>query len=242
VTATEPLAGHTAALSCLTLTEPWASLMACGAKRMETRTWMPSTRVGGRLGSAPRMMGIHAGVRMSGWDRDFALEPRTLAVLRRHFPEGWIHDRLGLESEQGVEPEPCPDPARYTATRCFPSSRGNLIAVGVLRACNPTFRQRFGGGLEQHPRAPDPASDEWYFGDYSRGRFFWEFAHVVPIPEPAPVKGVQLVWEWPGKEQPAWLVAFLADYAQTWRSLYGGPRPIAEADQAFLELRERHAR
>ena len=35
-------------------------------------------------------------------------------------------------------------------------------------------------------------------GDYSPGRFAWEFEGMTPLPEPIPVKGMQGIWEWRG--------------------------------------------
>ena len=42
-------------LQCLTLRQPWATLIALGYKRFETRGWQP------RTGEFPRALGIHAG-------------------------------------------------------------------------------------------------------------------------------------------------------------------------------------
>lgn len=47
-------------LPCISLWQPWASLVACGAKTVETRSWAPpSALIGGRLG-------IHAAASTKG--------------------------------------------------------------------------------------------------------------------------------------------------------------------------------
>ena len=53
-------------MKALTLTQPWASLMAIGAKRIETRSW--STPYRGEIV-------IHAAKNFPRWAREFAAEP-----------------------------------------------------------------------------------------------------------------------------------------------------------------------
>jgi len=61
-------------LKALTLTQPWASLVAVGAKRWETRSW--STTYRGPLA-------IHAAKGFPGWAREFAEEAQ---IKCRHLP------------------------------------------------------------------------------------------------------------------------------------------------------------
>lgn len=53
-------------MKALTLTQPWATLVAVGAKRIETRSW--NTNYRGRLA-------IHAAKGFPKWAREFSLEP-----------------------------------------------------------------------------------------------------------------------------------------------------------------------
>lgn len=59
-------------MQTLTLTQPWATLVVTGAKRVETRGW--TTRYRGPLA-------IHAGKGWSTEDRAFAAYLRTLGLL-----------------------------------------------------------------------------------------------------------------------------------------------------------------
>ena len=63
-------------LPALTIRQPWAHLVAEGAKRLEVRGWRPigiTLRIGDRLA-------IHAGATVG---------PREVEVLDRVFPDGW---------------------------------------------------------------------------------------------------------------------------------------------------------
>lgn len=53
-------------MKALTLTQPWATLVAIGAKRIETRSWFTSYR-------GP--LAIHAAKGFPKWARDFTAEP-----------------------------------------------------------------------------------------------------------------------------------------------------------------------
>ncbi|GAA0361169.1 hypothetical protein GCM10009540_96120 [Streptomyces turgidiscabies] len=56
---------------------------------------------------------------------------------------------------------------------------------------NEAFRNLFWAGGK---------SPEYYFGDYSDGRFAWELTEVKQLPQPIPAKGKQRLWNWePGE-------------------------------------------
>lgn len=79
-------------IKAITLTQPWATLVAIGAKSIETRSW--GTNYRGPLA-------IHAAKGFPGWARDFATEDeRASAILRQRglvtIGEDWtIHLPLG---------------------------------------------------------------------------------------------------------------------------------------------------
>ena len=62
----------------LSLWQPWASLIACGAKRHETRTWSPASSLIGRR------MGVHAGLRV---ETAFDAETTRAVVLALGSPD-----------------------------------------------------------------------------------------------------------------------------------------------------------
>lgn len=64
-------------MKALTLTQPWASLVALGHKRIETRSW--ATKYRGPLA-------IHAAKGYPGWAREFATVEATLGRLPLRIP------------------------------------------------------------------------------------------------------------------------------------------------------------
>ncbi len=65
----------------LTLTQPWATLVALGHKRVETRSW--SSRYRGPIA-------IHAAKGFPGFARDFAAEERAIGRCPERLPFGAI--------------------------------------------------------------------------------------------------------------------------------------------------------
>jgi hypothetical protein len=60
-------------MKTLTLTQPWATLVAIGAKRIETRSWSTSYR-------GP--LAIHAAKGFPKWAREFSLDPECYDCVR----------------------------------------------------------------------------------------------------------------------------------------------------------------
>lgn len=96
-------------MKALTLTEPWASLVAIGAKRIETRSWPAYYR--GRIA-------IHAGKKFTGDDLECAqdedYEDALLTAGVSVFPQGGMCG-------------PVKD--------AFPDTRGCVIATATLSHC-----------------------------------------------------------------------------------------------------------
>lgn len=79
--------------------------------------------------------------------------------------------------------------------RLFPSPAelyqlptGAIIGTARLVRCNP-IDEAFVARLTEQ---------EIDLGDYSPGRFAWEFESMTPLPEPIPAKGTQGLWKWKG--------------------------------------------
>jgi hypothetical protein len=158
----------------LTLTQPWATLVAIGAKSIETRSWY--------AGPNPRVVGTQA----LGWPiaihaaKGFPREAQWLVgeepfatALRTAFPEA-------------RDPEDC-------IKRFLP--RGAVIATAVLlHVVTVEHLERAAHILTPTERA---------FGDYSPGRYAWRLWNVRPLPEPIPARGSLGLWQWdapPGVE------------------------------------------
>lgn len=71
-------------MKALTLTQPWATLVALGEKRIETRSWWTSYR--GRLA-------IHSAAGFPGWAKKECFEPPFSVVLSGY---GYSPDNLPL--------------------------------------------------------------------------------------------------------------------------------------------------
>jgi hypothetical protein len=70
-------------MKALTLTQPWATLVAIGAKRIETRSW--STKYRGPLA-------IHAAKGFPKWAREFTMKPVCYQAVKGHgigSPDGY---------------------------------------------------------------------------------------------------------------------------------------------------------
>lgn len=95
-------------MRAITLWQPWASLVAVGAKRYETRSWpAPKTLRHGDL------LAIHAAARPGGWPDDGETIDAMIAAL---FPKPGALPGLGL-----VELDELP--------------RGAVLAVACFRGC-----------------------------------------------------------------------------------------------------------
>lgn len=68
-------------MKAISLTQPWATLVHLGAKRVETRSWYTSYR--GQLV-------IHAAKGYPRWARDLTETPAFQAALGRDIPDGVV--------------------------------------------------------------------------------------------------------------------------------------------------------
>ncbi len=154
-------------MRCLTLTQPYASLIAVGAKTIETRSW--STRYRGPLA-------IHAAASYgSGGSRGFSArcqrEPFKSALAAH------------LQIFESYNPYAAP--------------RGAIVAVCNLIACKPTGDSFLHGGWAIGLDEWVLTDQERAFGDYSPGRWAWLLADVRVLPEPIPCKGALGLWNVP---------------------------------------------
>lgn len=135
-------------LWAITLQQPWATLMAHGIKKLETRSW--STRQRGRVA-------ITASKSLPKYYQSLSDHPDSETPL-------W---ELGYKS---IDALPI----------------GCILAVGELEECWTTREAlRWITGLEAN------------LGDYSFGRYAFEFSSMVLLREPIPVKGALGFWQVP---------------------------------------------
>jgi len=168
-------------VKALTLTQPWASLVALGAKLIETRSWQTSHR--GRIAiHAGQGLGPVGGV-VGLWD--LCGDPAFFRALSPHVRT----TRLVLPS--------------HGETDCIEVSdlpRGAIIAVADLVDVRPICDgvREYGMHLPDGERIWPLTDQERAFGDYSPGRFAWLLANIRPLAVPVPAKGALGLWTVPG--------------------------------------------
>lgn len=180
----------------LTLWQPWASLVAIGAKTIETRGWATPYRGPIAIHAAAKRPNSHTLVgdyRTKGFGRT------GLVLLGPGLPEFQSTPRL-----QGYQ-----------------LSLGKILATATLVDCVPMIDNcgidmeapahicRAGGGISllSHRPASDPfddgetehdVTDQMPLGDFTPGRFGWLLTDIVNLDEPVPFKGGQRLtrtWE-----------------------------------------------
>lgn len=161
-------------MKALTLTQPWATLVAIGAKRIETRSWSTSFR--GEIA-------IHAAKGFPGSAKDFCASRVVCRAL------GWPESTYSLS--QGINPawqEWSDDNAR----RIKALPLGCVLATATMLGCVETelIRGYVGTFTDQ----------EEAFGNYDPGRFAFLLDNVIQLAAPVPAKGALGLWEWIGAE------------------------------------------
>lgn len=164
-------------MKAITLTQPWATLVAIGAKRIETRSWATAYRgplaihAAKGLGPVGGITGLHVICNREPFRT--VLPSWHVNVLVR--PDYWL-------------------------------PRGKIIATCNLTACYriPKTPQHYPWRvadnhlLASYPVVIPPFQDdhERAFGDYAPGRYAWLLTDVQMLPEPIPAKGALGLWEW----------------------------------------------
>ncbi len=141
-------------MKALTIWQPWASLLASGRKKYETRSWATSYR-------GP--IAIHAAKRPVRQTIDELVADRgdgwtTLDYFESLFMRPGELDHLPTGVVVGTA----------LLTRC------NLITEDFVAKLTPM---------------------ELALGDFTLGRYAWEFHGRIPLDSPIPAKGMQGLWE-----------------------------------------------
>jgi hypothetical protein len=168
-------------MKVLTLTQPWATLIAIGAKRIETRSWETLYR-------GPLAIHAAAGYGKGGAKAHKALcatEPFCSvlnAACKAHYD--------ALDTSGGV--------LRAMAVSPF-MPMGMIVATCNLVDCVSTaLWAPVTHGTETWQVPPGNMSREYSFGDYSPGRYAWLLSDVRALPEPIPAKGALGLWNYEG--------------------------------------------
>lgn len=153
-------------MKALTLTQPWATLVAIGAKKIETRSWSTSYR-------GP--LAIHAA-------KSFPKNAQYLC-----FSEPFrkiLVDKYSFFRANEI----------YFGKHQLPL--GCVIAtcelINVRSVGSGINHHGWGDGIHVWSLT----EQERAFGDYTLGRYVWLFNNIQLLPEPIPAKGAPGLWEW----------------------------------------------
>jgi activating signal cointegrator 1 len=156
-------------MNVITLTQPYATLVAIGAKKVETRSWATSYR-------GP--LAIHAAKGLGeGGSRAFAVRI-------------WNEPFQGVLQAAGYElflPEGKKIPL------------GAIVAVCELVEVYEILPGVTGFYAEDSSIHFDLTDQERAFGNYTPGRFAWLLSGVRALPEPIPARGALGLWNYEGE-------------------------------------------
>ncbi len=154
-------------MKALSLTQPWATLVAIGAKRIETRSWRTPYR--GR-------MAIHAARNFPFQAREICNDQTFCSVLKQE-KEGSIVARMPLGSIVAV----------CDLVGCAEITLAPVIYEAATLGLPP----------ESGSYCVPPEDPEHSFGDYTPGRHAWLIANVRQLETPIACKGALSLWEVP---------------------------------------------
>lgn len=167
-------------MKTISLTQPFATLVSLGVKKIETRSWATSYR-------GP--LAIHAA---KGYGKGGMRDHKALcgtepfcsvlnAACKAHYD--------ALDTSIGV--------LRAMAEHPF-MPMGAIVATCELVDCVSTDRVRAVKILHVQDRGIEWlwTPNEKAFGDYADGRYAWLLANIQALPEPIKARGALGLWEW----------------------------------------------
>lgn len=175
-------------MKAITLWQPWASLLACGAKQYETRSWATNYR--GPIAIHAAAKSISSIYKEIFPCADYEFHPshmyknifcdavKDFGLNEDELPLGYIIataelvDCLRIVNNPGTNI----DIAKH-------------IPIGAESLTNDKHHPDFGKYIV-------PTEQEKLFGDWTPGRYAWEFANMKMLPKPIPAKGHQRLWNW----------------------------------------------
>lgn len=154
-------------MKAISLWQPWASAVARGAKRIETRSWATNYR--GRIA-------IHASKRY--------IKTELLNLLSHWHWCGALNISMGLGGDVLMDGDLPLGALIATAdlVDCRPVSELTILEVFERRRSPDCGSDLY-------------AWTEWDLGDYALGRFAWMLDNIRLLPEPIPYRGAQGFFE-----------------------------------------------
>lgn len=156
-------------MKAITVTEPFATLLATGAKHIETRSWTTMYR-------GP--IAIHASKKFTSDDLAYAIECDALAPGHAHGPSAVIWPDFAVRRAGLLK-------------TAFGLTRGCVIATARLTHCaefTPAALEKI---------AEKFGWQELELGNFELGRFGFLLEDVRLLSEPLPAVGALGLWDWP---------------------------------------------
>jgi activating signal cointegrator 1 len=164
-------------MKALTLTQPWASLVAIGAKKIETRSWSTDYRgplaIHAAKGLGP--VGGKTGLRALIESQPFN---RALCDVGSNGMLDWWGKDVVDELPLGAIVAVC----RLVSVIQIDRIEGNWLHGAAM--------------IDGSPVMTHLTSQERAFGDYAPKRFAWLLTDLRPIDPPIPAKGALSLWDW----------------------------------------------
>ena len=162
-------------MRALTLHQPWASLIAVGAKRIETRSWpVPSTQPVGTENYSK--IAIHAGKTIIRAPFDYKPTSEQMRGINWQYdPNRRFHERVSHYLGRNWKDK-------------LPT--GCIVATAIIERCVIMNR-------ENEHLWPAKDSDERLFGEYDYGRCMWFLTDIEPVDPPINIRGYQGLWTVP---------------------------------------------
>lgn len=160
-------------MKAITLWQPWASLLACGAKVYETRSW--ETRYRGPIA-------IHAAEKK----HDYFM-----------FGEEFAIKAMGALELKGINPQELPHGCIIAVAELVDCEKiKKYYDEGSWITQSFTVNEM--GSIRYKAKVEVIRGDELLFGYWEPGRYAWKFANMRMLDKPIPCKGKQRIWNWDG--------------------------------------------
>ncbi len=177
-------------MKAITIWQPWSSLLACGAKGFETRSWATSYR--GPIAIHAAKLSVRQVLKkcfpLGEWDYhpDYRAKMGFLDAVAKGFGGAYTTEEI-LGVLNGLPTGAVIATAELVNVWSIVRNPGQDIDGGAHKI----------GAEDGQGNYIIPSELELALGDWTPGRFAWEFSNMKMI---APVRaaGKQMLWEWGG--------------------------------------------
>ena len=180
-------------MKAITILQPWASLIAIGAKQYETRSWQTKYR-------GP--IAIHA-AKKNPCKMSTAGTEQFVNTANKYLCLGW---KMGWHWSML--------PLGYVIATAELVNCWSIVWHPGSNVDESKY-VTIGAELDVSKKHKDfgrfimPTVTEMIFGDWTPGRYAWELSNIRLLQEPIPAKGAQGLWNWTGEtgviEQPLFI-------------------------------------